>query len=104
MNMIEGDAPETEQEEAPPPPPPKPRPKMALPEQSAFLINLLRRCEMHSPEMKKVWAGKVTLALTEADMISLEVIQQTLAIFEMHGADELVRQKLWNEMKKRKKA
>lgn len=85
---------ETEKAEAPAP---KPRPKMTLPDQSAFLINLLRRCEMHDEKRNKVFAGECLLALKREDMIALEVIQQTLAVFELHGADDLVRRKIWND-------
>lgn len=89
--------------EAPEPIERQKRPKMTLEEQSAYLTNLLRRCEMHSPGRAVEFAGTALLTLTTEDMLRLETIQQTLAIFEVNKADDLVRQKIWNEMKRRKK-
>lgn len=79
------------------------RPKMGLDEQSAYLMNILRRCEIHTPARAAVMAGSAILTLTADDMLRLETIQQTISIFEVNKADDLVRQKIWNEMKRRKK-
>jgi hypothetical protein len=79
------------------------RPKMALDEQAAYVLNLIRRCEMHSPDRAAVMAGAAVLTLTADDMLRLETIQQTLSIFEVNKADDLVRQKIWKDAKGRKK-
>ena len=79
---------------------PKQRPKMTLDEQATFLSAILRRCVMHGPQHKGVYAGQATLALTEDDMLRLETIQQTLAIFDVEGAAELVRREIWRKRQK----
>ena len=76
-------------------PPQRQRPKMSLEEQSIFLSGILRRCVMHSGDMKGYFAGEALLTLTTDDMLKLETVQQTLAVFEIHRADELVRQKIY---------
>lgn len=95
------DAPKTPDDAAPEPekkaerPPQRQRPKMSLDEQSIFLSSLLRRCTMHSGDMKGYFAGEAFITLTTDDMLKLETVQQTLALFDLHRADELVRQKIY---------
>jgi hypothetical protein len=78
-------------------PPQKPRPKMTLDEQATFLSRLLERCKMHGPELRGLFAGEATLTLSTDDMLRLETIQQTLAIFDAEGAAELVRREIWRK-------
>lgn len=74
---------------------PKPkRPKMTLVEQGAFISAMLRRCTMSGPELRGQFAGEALLTLTTDDMLRLETIEQTLAVFEQHGADQMVRDKI----------
>lgn len=73
---------------------PLPRRKMSLDEQSGFLSQLLRRCQMSSPEMRGVFAGEAFITLTRDDMAAIDAIQQTIALFELHGADRMVRDKI----------
>ena len=88
-----------EQSPAPAPekPKPRPRPKMTLNEQSVFLCRLLARCVMHSGDSKGGYAGEATLTLTTDDMLRLETIQQTIAVFDVEGAAELVRDAIWRK-------
>lgn len=78
-------------------PPQAKRPKMSLGQQSSFLLGILDRCTMHSGEMRGRFTGEATLSLTAEDMLRLETIQQTLAIFDMEGAAELVRKEMWRK-------
>lgn len=87
-------APAPEAQERPPRPPQKPRPKMSLGEQSVFLLDILERCKMLDKDQRGLFAGEALLALTHDDMLRLETVQQTIAIFEMHGADRMVRDKI----------
>jgi hypothetical protein len=77
--------------------PVKQRPKMALGDQAVFLGDLLRRCRMHSGPHKGAYAGEASLCLSEDDMLRIETIQQTLLIFDMEGAAELVRKEMWRK-------
>ncbi len=86
--------------EAPEKAPPKQRPKMTLTEQAAFLSDILRRCTMHSGDMKGQFAGVASITLATDDMLRLETIQQTMALFEMHGADKMVRDKIVRRFRK----
>lgn len=94
------DAPETNATPAPEPekqperPPQRQRPKMSLDEQSIFLSSIIRRCTMQSGDMKGYLAGEAFLTLTIDDMLKFETVQQTLALFDLHGADEMVRAKI----------
>lgn len=90
-------APEDKAPEAPEKPPVKQRPKMTLDQQALFLSDLLRRCVMHSGPRKGLFAGEATLTLSEDDMLRIETIQQTLAIFDAEGAAELVRKEMWRK-------
>lgn len=72
----------------------RPRPKMTLEEQTIFLGLLLQRCVMHTGDMKGYFAGEAVLTLTQDDMLRLETIQQTLAIFDVEGAADLVRREI----------
>lgn len=78
-------------------PPVKQRPKMTLDEQSSFLFQLLRRCQCHGPELKGIYAGAAILTLSEDEMLKLETIQQTIEVFHMNNAAELVRQEIWRK-------
>ena len=82
----------------------KQRPKMTLEQQSAFLLNLLGRCVMHSGERAGQFAGTAMVTLTEDDMLRLEAIQQTLAIFDMHDAARLVKDEMWRKKNGKGKA
>lgn len=82
-------SPETEAEK-PAARPVKKAPKMALHEQSAFLLRLLSRCVMHTGGMKGSYAGVASLMLTEDDMLALEVVQQSIAVFELYKADQWI--------------
>lgn len=77
----------------------KPRPKMTLEQQSIFLARLLSRCVMHTEGMRGLYAGQATLTLTEDDMLRLETIQQTLEIFDLNNAADLVRKEIWRKRK-----
>lgn len=76
-------------------PPQQQRPKMGLDEQAAFLTEILRRCKLHSEDMRGRFAGEATLTLTTDDMLRLETIQQTLTIFDQHNAAKLVKEAIW---------
>ncbi len=80
--------------------PKRQRPKMTLTEQSVFLSNILGRCQMHGPELRGQFAGEAMLTLTTDDMLCLETIQQTIAVFELHGADQMVRDKIARRVRK----
>lgn len=80
--------------------PKRQRPKMSLEEQAAFLSAILRRCEMSGPELRGTYAGEALLTLTTDDMLRLETIQQTLAVFELHGADQMVKDKIARRFRK----
>ena len=67
---------------------------MSLDEQSIFLSSIIRRCTMQSGDMKGYLAGEAFITLTTDDMLRLETVQQTLALFDLHGADEMVRNKI----------
>ena len=86
--------------DAPEKPEPRPRRKMTLESQNIYLQQLLGRCTMHSPAMRGQYAGEATLCLTQDDMAALEAIQQTIALFELHGADQMVRDKLSRRFRK----
>lgn len=89
----------TEQAETPERPK-QPRPKMSLAEQSGFLLAILRRCQMHHKDMRGVYAGEAFITLTTDDMLRLETIQQTMALFDLHGADQMVRDKIARRFRK----
>lgn len=78
------------------------RPKMSLDEQATFLSAILRRCTMHGPELRGHFAGEATLTLTTDDMLRLETIQQTLAIFDTHNAGQLVKDAIGRKMRGRR--
>lgn len=90
-------APEAAQDEdgKPTPPPQKQRPKMALEQQSDFLLDLIDRCKMLDPDLRGRFAGEAILTLTTDDMLRLETIQQTLAIFDMNKAGDVMKQVIW---------
>jgi hypothetical protein len=79
-----------------------PRPKMTLEEQAVFISELLRRCRMHTGVNKDHFAGVATLTLTLQDMLRLETIQQTLAIFETHKAGDLVKREIGRKIRERR--
>lgn len=99
MSAPEDKAPAAEADAAPEKPPVKQRPKMTLDQQSIFLSRLLSRCVMHSGPTRGQFAGEAMLTLTEDDMLRLQTIQQTLAIFDAEGAAELVRKEMWRKRK-----
>jgi hypothetical protein len=76
------------------------RRKMTLEQQSIFLSQLLRRCQMQGPEMRGIFAGEAFITLTRDDMSAIDAIQQTIALFEMHGADRMVRDKIMRRRSK----
>lgn len=79
--------------------PPKPRPKMTLDEQACFLASLLERCKMHGPELRGDFAGVAMLTLDTDDMLRLETVWQTLRVFDLHRADQMVRDKIMRRRK-----
>lgn len=81
-------------------PPRKQRPKMSLDEQIMFLRDLIDRCKMHTGDMKGYFAGEAMLCLKQEDMLKLETVEQTLAIFELHKADEYVRRETFRRRSK----
>lgn len=99
MSAPEDKAPEAEADAAPEKPTVKQRPKMTLEQQALFLSQIINRCVMHSGPMKGQLAGEAILTLTQDDMLRLETIQQTLAIFDAEGAAELVRREIWRKRK-----
>jgi phage FluMu protein gp41 len=81
----------------------KQRPKMTLEQQSAFLMNLLRRCTLHTGDMAGQFAGEAMVTLSEDDMLRLETIQQTIEIFDLHDAAKLVKDEIWRKKRARGK-
>lgn len=82
-------------------PPQQKRPKMTLEEQSIFLSWLISRCVMRGGEHKGLLAGHTLLSLTKDEVLKLQTIQQTIAIFDMEGAAELVRREIWRKRQNR---
>lgn len=85
---------------APALPPQRQRPKMSLEAQSLLILDLLARCKLHTGDMRGRFAGAATLTLTEDDMLRLETIQQTLAIFDQNDAARLVKDEIWRKRRK----
>ena len=85
------DQPEVTAERTPATNPQQPRPKMTLDQQAGFLGDMLRRCEMHTGDMKGQYAGEAVLTLTRDDMLALETVQQTLRVFDLWRADRMVK-------------
>lgn len=89
-------------------PVPKKRPKMTLGDQGMFIASLLRTCQLSSPDIEgnkpvMVYAKEAFIRLTEDDFLRLETVVQTLLLFELHGADQMVRDKIVREMRGRRK-
>lgn len=76
-------------------PPRKPRPKMTMDEQIVFIRSLIERCKMHTGDMREFFAGEALLCLQQDDMLKLETVEQTLAVFELYKADEYVRREAY---------
>lgn len=78
-------------------PPQRPRQKMNLEQQADFLFDILERCKMLDPDLRGRFAGEAILTLTTDDMLRLETVQQTLAIFHQQGAADLVKAAMWRK-------
>lgn len=98
--MTDAADPPPKDEDDAPKPPPKQRPKMTLDEQAIFLGQLLERCKMHGPELRGTFAGVATLTLDTDDMLRIETVWQTLRVFELHRADQMVRDKIARRFRK----
>ena len=81
-------------------PPQRQRPKMALAEQNIFLLDLVQRCTMHSGDQAGRFAGVAILTLTQDDMLKLETVQQSIAVFDLYHADDLVRREASKRFRK----
>lgn len=68
--------------------------RMSLREQELFLLEIIDRCRMHSPDMRGAFAGEASLMLYREDMEKLVTIQRTLEVFQIHKADRFVRDKM----------
>lgn len=68
---------------------------MSLGEQYTFLGRLLDRCKMHTGDQMGYLAKEAMLTLDHDDMLNLETVQQTLAVFELYKADELVKREAY---------
>lgn len=68
------------------------RRKMSLMEQAAFIRGLAERCEAGPPDHKVLVYQSVNL-LTAAEYENLSIVAETLQFLDVHGAEQLVRDK-----------
>lgn len=64
--------------------------KMSIAEQAAFLGYFTRNFMMTDGSM----AAELMITIKREDMLRFETIVQTLLVMEMHGADQLIRDKI----------
>lgn len=69
------------------------RRKMSLDEQGAYLLSMMKRCQMIGPDYKGAYAATTIVTLSKDDVAALQCIEQTLAVFKMFGADDYVKQR-----------
>lgn len=89
-------------------PEPKKRPKMTISEQADFIFSILRRGHAKTPDIegnKPVWtySEAAMVRLDADDFLRLETVWQSLMVFELHRADQMVRDKIIREAKGRRK-
>lgn len=66
------------------------RPKMTISEQATFLGRFCRNFQTKDGRL----AEDVWLSISQEDMLRFETVWQTMMIMEMHGADQLIRDKI----------
>lgn len=79
---------------------PKQRRKMSLMDQAAFIRGLADRCTMHGPEYRGEVAGFAVLAVTSDDYEALSVVGETLQFLDVHGAEQMIREKFFGKKRR----